>query len=304
MRVGEVRPKAALADHRGARETAAVGVLNGGIEKGAHMRHAVQLMLVLVLLASLAFSPAVISVAAGGAAETEPIQFRVTVLDPAAELPYLIPEAALNEEPLEQLLPEERKRRLLLWRWERALEPSIRAGDPLTYPRCQGQQAPLRQGTASSPVTMDELLSRHSELFVGEVVAVIHGWSPVHHAAARAIYLQVDRPWRGSLVESQLVTYIVEGGSFSYNGAVICDEGRPEFFWPQPGDHLLVGGYLHKQAVSNAAAPEIVVARHVFPILGTAATPQPYPHLKKSEGARHISDLKSQVLSKSGEAQQ
>ncbi len=155
-----------------------------------------------------------------------------------------LPQAVLNETPLERLpLQGDAKRSV---RWALGLE-SEEFNEHMQRTKEKVPAVPPEAGRRPSgkPVALHSLVEGPDLTFVGQVVAVSDGLHGVWGCAAEAVFIRVDQiiqDRRHQLRPGTVIAKVRTGGSIEVGGQEIRSERPNDQEDTRPGDQVLIGG--------------------------------------------------------------
>lgn len=187
-----------------------------------------------------------------------------------------LPEAVLNENPLEVLSIRSTDREALEWEiaFRRNWPPAIPLGPPGRGSPCSVPSI----GPAGSRTDAADLvgLVRRNELtVVGKVVDLVPGWSVELEITKEALYIVIDTVLEddtGELKPGDVRTFLEMGGEMNVQGVRLCTDPYRGFYVPRVGDRVLVTGFHWPEEPIFLSGEAFVVERDVV-------KPRPYPVL-------------------------
>jgi hypothetical protein len=199
------------------------------------------------------------------------LEERILWLDAAHTEPLFIPGSLPGWNDLDELpLGEHGRHRLEFLLGVRS--------DPVSdKPLCHSMGAFPAAGSDPKALPLARLIAEGPVSVLGEVVAVVQGWSGYHGHAGRLVYVEVKRVLRDpaeTLAPGSLLAYAIHGGELMVEGILLCSQEDTGFYQPRPGDWVLLSGR------PWSAEPLFLDVTTVFPIEGGQVRAQPYPQLQ------------------------
>lgn len=186
--------------------------------------------------------------------------------------------------------------RLDVQRHPEVYKSSFSAG---VVPECWPADTELRQGSGRETKNLASLLSLTSEVYVGEVTAVLSGWNFRSDRVGMLAMVEVSERLRAESTDelppvAEVLWLLFDGGRVTVDGTELCDEVKPGLYRPRPGETVLVGGYRYPHNPTYFEG-------QVFPIRQGTVLPQPLPALEERQGPVDLENLRNALREPRGD---
>lgn len=218
---------------------------------------------------------------------TSTVEERILWMDQDHETALFLPERTTFATPTADLPMKDYQRRIL----DRAI-----AGfkNRVEGPACFREEAPAGQGASGDARPLPELIAKEDVSLVGEVKALVGGYTPWYHRVVTAAYVEVEEVLHGADLSDaprvgDLIAVLYRGGKTTVAGTPLCGEGFEGFDRPFEGQRVVLAGRpwsADRSYFQNGVG---------FPVRGGEVMPQPLATLSEGQMPIELRDLKLKI---------